>query len=180
MNWIRLKSPPIASASVLIAIVLASPGTPSTSRCPRASSATTIRSSRWSCPTMTFLTSYRSRSIGGRRCASRLVLSRGVSSCGGSVRGQAGGAAGDVDGHGQADADEHVLLGRVDERGHDADDGAARVEQRAAGVAGVDRGVHLDEALITWPVSLRRNERSRPDTTPALIEPVRPNGLPTM
>ena len=64
MNWIRLKSPPIAWASVLIAIVLARPGTPSTRRWPRARSATIIRSSRWSWPTMTFLTSYSSRSIG--------------------------------------------------------------------------------------------------------------------
>ncbi len=39
-----------------------------------------------------------------------------------SVRRQAGGAAGDIDGDGQADADEDILLGRIDERGDDADD----------------------------------------------------------
>ena len=44
-------------ASVLIAMVFARPGTPSTSRWPRASNATTSRSRRWSWPTMTFLTS---------------------------------------------------------------------------------------------------------------------------
>src|SRR4249919_951307 len=135
----------MASASVLIAIVLASPGTPSTSRCPRASSATTIRSSRWSCPTMTFLTSYSRRSMGralGVTSGSRSTWSVLL----GSVRGQAGGAAGDVDGHGQADADEHVLLGGIDQRGHDADDGPVGVHQRSAGVPRVDRGVHLDEA----------------------------------
>ena len=49
---------------------------------------------------------------------------------------------------------------------------AVAVEQRPAGVAGVDRGVHLDEAahdVVGRPGS--RNERSRPDTTPALSEP---------
>jgi len=54
----------MAAASVLIAIVLARPGTPSTRMCPRASSATISRSSSTSCPTITFLTSYRTFSIG--------------------------------------------------------------------------------------------------------------------
>ncbi len=38
-----------------------------------------------------------------------------------SVRRQAGGTAGDVDRHGEADADEDIVLGRVDERGDDPD-----------------------------------------------------------
>ena len=49
--------------------------------------------------------------------------------------GQAGGAAGDVDRHDEADPDEDVLVGRVDEGGHDPDDAAVAVEERAAGVA---------------------------------------------
>ena len=69
-----------------------------------------------------------------------------------SVLGQAGRAAGDVDRHGQADADEDVLLGRVDERGDDPDDLAVAVEERTAGVARVDRGVDLDEPVedLRW------------------------------
>src|SRR5689334_9631324 len=146
VNWMRWNSPPIAWARVLIAIVLARPGTPSTSRWPRARRATTIRSSRWSCPTMTFLTSYRSRSIGSGPVRPSCSCSINVSSSWlGSIRGQAADTAGDIDRHGQADADEHVLLGRVDECGDDADDRAGAVEQRAAGVAGVHGGVHLDQ-----------------------------------
>ena len=62
----------------------------------------------------------------------------------------------------------------------DARPPARAVEQRPAGVAGVDGGVDLDEAvqhvvgLGVW------NDRSSPDTTPVLIEPYSPNGLPTM
>ena len=62
------------------------------------------------------------------------------------VRRQAGGAAGDIDRHGQADADEHVLLGRVDQGGHDADHLPIAVDERPARVARVDRGIDLDEA----------------------------------
>src|SRR3954452_19041585 len=165
VNWIRLKSPPIDCARVLIAIVLARPGTPSTSRCPRARSATTIRSSRWSCPTMTFLTSYNSRSIGsGPVCPSS---SCSVNACPprGSVRGQAGAPAGAVDRNGEADADEHVLLGRVDERGDDADDRAVVVQQRAARVAGVDGRVDLDQALdqLAGVAALERPVEARHD-----------------
>ena len=73
-NW-----PPMACASVLIAIVLASPGTPSTSRWPRASSATSIRSSSPSWPTIVFLTWYRVGSSGSARGRRRLgVLFHGL------------------------------------------------------------------------------------------------------
>ena len=48
-----------------------------------------------------------------------------------SVLRQAGATAGDVDRHGQPDADEHVFLGRVDERGHDADDVAVAIDAAA-------------------------------------------------
>src|SRR6476620_2722796 len=130
VNWIRLNSPPIDAARVLMAIVLARPGTPSTRRWPRASRATASRSSSTSWPTMTFLTSYSTRSMG------RLVDGFGCwSTCPpvrSSVLGQSRGAAGHVDGHGQADADEDVLAGRVDECGDDADDAPGPVEQGPA------------------------------------------------
>ena len=52
--------------------------------------------------------------------------------------------------------------------GDDADDLARRVEQRAAGVAGVDRRVELDEARRASPPSRRRTVRSSAETTPAV------------
>ena len=62
---------------------------------------------------MTFLTSYSSRSIGARVgvavVASIPCVVHPVSI--GSVRRQAGGAAGDIDRHGEADPDEHVVAG---------------------------------------------------------------------
>ena len=89
-----------------------------------------------------------------------LVLHAGVGS---AIRvssgGQAGGAAGHVDRHGEADPDEDVLRGRVDQRGDDADDLAVPVEQRAARVARVDRRVDLDEAVQDGP------SRSGPGTS---------------
>src|SRR4051794_16530684 len=107
---------------------------------------------------MTFFTSYSSRSIGGGlgeasttvgRVGGRVVASwsKWLSSSA-SVGRKAGGAAGDVDRDGEADPDEHVLLGWVHERGHDADDPAIAVEQRPAGVPGVDGGIDLDQALV--------------------------------
>src|SRR5215207_373012 len=147
-----------------MAIVFARPGTPSTRRWPRARRATIIRSSRWSWPTMTFLTSYSSRSIGtasGPADGARGSWSTDRSSVrvgDGSVVGQAGAATGDVDGHGQADADEHVLLGGVDEGGDDADHPAIAVEQGSARVAGVHGGVDLDEPGVD-DVCLRVTER---------------------
>src|SRR3954451_5233376 len=119
VNWMRLKSPLMACASVLMAIVLASPGTPSTSMWPRASSATSMRSNRWSWPTMTFLTSYSTRSMGslGAACWPGSVAVDGPPLSGWvtrdllSVGRQAEAASGDVDGHGQADAGEDVVGG---------------------------------------------------------------------
>src|SRR5215207_2841017 len=55
-------------------------------------------------------------------------------------------ALGDVDGDGEADAHGAAAVGREDLR-VDADHAPLRVEQRAAGVARVDRGVGLDGAL---------------------------------
>src|SRR5205809_3602298 len=54
MRW---NCPPMAAASDLTDNVLASPGTPSTRRCPPESRAIAIRSSRMSWPTMVRLTS---------------------------------------------------------------------------------------------------------------------------
>ena len=58
MNCTRRKLPPSTEASVLTVSVLASPGTPSSSTWPPASSATSSRSSIASCPTITRLSSY--------------------------------------------------------------------------------------------------------------------------
>ena len=69
------------------------------------------------------------------------------SSCRGlSVGRQAGGAAGDIDGDGEADPDEHVVCGRVDEGGDDADEPAVAIDEGAAAVARIDRGIDLEEA----------------------------------
>ena len=46
------------------------------------------------------------------------------------------------------EADALVAAGLAEDRGVDADQLAARVDQRAAGVARVDRGVGLDEVLV--------------------------------
>ena len=58
MNCTRRNEPPSTSASVLTVSVLASPGTPSSSTWPPASSATSSRSSIASWPTITRLSSY--------------------------------------------------------------------------------------------------------------------------
>ena len=64
-----------------------------------------------------------------------------------------------VDRDGEADADEDVVAGRVEQGGDDADDVPGAVDQRAAGAAGVDGRVHLDEALVAL-VGLRVDERA--------------------
>src|SRR5438132_1286054 len=139
VNWIRLNSPLIDCATVFTASVFARPGTPSTKRCPRASSATTMRSSRWSWPTMTFLISKSRRSIWppGRTLddmPTPLYL----------VRRNAQRAARLVDGDREADPAEH-LTRRIDQTGHDAHDFAVLVHQRSARRALIHRGVELDE-----------------------------------
>ena len=57
VTWMRLKLPWMARDRVLTVSVLARPGTPSTSRWPLASRATSTRSRKRSCPTTTFFTS---------------------------------------------------------------------------------------------------------------------------
>src|SRR5712692_2916244 len=140
VNWIRLNSPLIACATVLTASVFARPGTPSTRRCPRASSATTMRSSRWSWPTMTFLISKIRRSIWP---PGRTLVDMANSPP--LVRRNAEGAARLVDGHREAHPAEHLTC-RIDETGHDAHDLAVLVHQRAAGRTLVHGGVELDQS----------------------------------
>src|SRR5215211_6640016 len=57
VNWMRWKLPPNTWAKVAMVRVLASPGTPSSSRCPPDNNATRTRSSMPSWPTMTRLIS---------------------------------------------------------------------------------------------------------------------------
>src|ERR671937_1113172 len=113
----RLKSPLIAWATVFTESVFARPGTPSTRRCPRARSATRIRSSKWSCPTMTFLISKRRRPVSGGT-----ALCWSAMSSLSLVRRDAERAGRRVDGHREADAAERRRAGRVHEPGHDTDD----------------------------------------------------------
>src|SRR5690349_7760502 len=106
---------------------------------------------------MTFFTSYSSCSIGaasgstgwarGSWSTDRSSV-RVRSRVDGLVVGEAGCAAGDLDRDGEADPDEHVLPGGVDERGDDAHDPAVAVEQGTTRVAGVHGGIDLDEAGV--------------------------------
>ena len=54
--------------------------------------------------------------------------------------------AGEVDGNGEADA--LVAAAAAEDGGVDADQPAVGVHERAAGVAGIDGGVGLDEILV--------------------------------
>ena len=163
-----------------MAIVLARPGTPSTRRWPRASSATASRSSSTSCPTMIFLTSYRTLSIGraGRRGARPVgvVVHSAVLS---SVLGQAGGAAGDVDGHGEADADEDTSLVGLMSAATMPMTRPLRSSSGPPELPGLTAASIWMRSWRTGPPSVDWKVRPRPDTTPVLIEPYSPNGLPT-
>ena len=88
-------------------------------------------------------------------------------------------------------SDDHAAGRRVDrhrepepdarDRGVDADDAAAAVDQRAARVAGVERGVGLDDVVdrsAACRPSRAGSERPSADTTPAVTEPAKPCGLP--
>ena len=87
VNWMRANVPPTTRASVSTASVLATPGTPSSRQCPRASRATNMRSIIRSWPTITRLTSNSARS-------SRVASWAGVV----PVEAVAGGPAGVPDG----------------------------------------------------------------------------------
>src|ERR671937_16590 len=82
VNCTRWKRPPSTWARVAMVNVLARPGTPSSSRCPPASSATSTRSSIPSWPTITRLSSNNAASNCTR--ASAAASWRGVSSIGSS------------------------------------------------------------------------------------------------
>src|SRR5690242_3634535 len=147
MRW---NCPPMAAASDLTDSVLASPGTPSTSRWPPESRAMAIRSSRTSWPTMVRLTSKSTGCSGLARSAavaSLIALSSAQSSNLGSLPSWslATGAERAADGYREADAGERVLPVGSGERDDHADDAPVRVEQRPARAAGVDRRVELDE-----------------------------------
>src|SRR4051812_16068631 len=134
VNWMRRNVPRTVAASVFTVSVFARPGTPSTSRWPPASIETSTRSRKWSWPTTVFFTSYSTRSI--RVDAGSMVPLEG---------GKTDRRSGVLDGHGEADADEYALLGRVEEPRDDANDFAVERHQRAAGVAGIHRGIELDQ-----------------------------------
>src|SRR6266702_7976872 len=131
VNWMRLNSPEMACATVFTASVFARPGTPSTSRWPRASSATTMRSSKWSCPTMTFLISKSSRSIWlpGRVATVMLPLLLRAYPLVERLAERAGRL---IDSDSEADAAEDLLARGVHQTGDDAHDLAIAVHQRPA------------------------------------------------
>src|ERR1700752_5047237 len=155
MGW---NSPPMAAASHLTESVLASPGTPSTSRCPPESRAIAIRSSSTSWPTMVRLTS-KSTGCSGLACwpgdgSCRLagagviaLLRAGLSALRlsylRSLSLRAAGAAAERRAAGRREpaAGERVPGIRVGDRHDDADDHPAAVEQRPARAARVDRRV---------------------------------------
>src|SRR5580704_8349084 len=126
MRW---NSPPTAAASDLTDSVLASPGTPSTRRCPPDSSATAIRSSSTSWPTMVRLTS-KSTGCSGLADAWLRALRRSYlrplpwPCAAATERG--------ADGHREPDAGERVLAVGDGDGDDDADDKTVRVQQRAA------------------------------------------------
>src|SRR6185295_466241 len=130
VNWMRRNVPRMVCASVFTVRVLARPGTPSTSRWPCASVATSTRSRKWSWPTTTFFTSYRIFSI---KVATLLSMASFLE------RRQADRAGRVLDRHREADADEHPLLGGIEQAGDDADHLAFQRDQRPAGVARVHR-----------------------------------------
>src|SRR5436190_20623743 len=135
VNWMRRKLPRMVRASVFTVSVFARPGTPSTSRWPCESIATITRSRKWSWPTTIFFTSYRifSTTISWSEWRypdrHRRILDR----------------------HREADADEDALLGGIHDAGDDADHFARGVQQRAAGIAGVRRGIELDKVAEHAP-----------------------------
>ena len=64
---------------------------------------------------------------------------------------------------------------RGEDRGVDAHQLAAQIHQRAAGVAGIDGGVGLNEILVAVRVDAGAAERA---DDPAVTVCCRPNGLP--
>jgi hypothetical protein len=150
VNWIRWNCPPIAAASDFTASVLASPGTPSTSRWPPASRPIAIRSSRTSWPTIVRLTSNSTCSSGWVMLPPELPMSGGRRPClrPGHVCGPrcAAGPPPSAVPIGTANAmPAKASSAGVGDGQHDPDDVAVRVQQRPAGAARVDRRVELDQ-----------------------------------
>src|SRR6185369_12594173 len=159
MRW---NCPPTAAASDLTDSVLASPGTPSTSRCPPESRAIAIRSSKTSWPTIVRLTSKSTgcrglvywpgdgdgRSFGvvviGLLRPELLPLRRSYLRPLPWPR-TATPAERGADRHREPDAGERVLAGRGGDRDDDADDKPVSVQQRATRAARINRRVELDE-----------------------------------
>src|SRR3989442_1307970 len=74
-----------------------------------------------------------------------------------------------IDGNREADP-----LPRGQDRGADSDHVAVRVQQRPAGVAGVDRRVGLDEVVVAAALGVHRTMQRRDDAhADALVEPER-------
>src|SRR5580700_4482784 len=166
MRW---NCPPTAAASDLTDSVLASPGTPSTSRWPPESRAIAIRSSSTSWPTMVRLTS-KSTGCSGlacwpgdgswlsagagfiallRRWLSPLRLSylRALPWPAAAERG--------ADGYRESDACERVLAIGLGERHDNADDQAVVVDQWPARATRIDGRVELDEPAALARVGVR-------------------------
>src|SRR5438477_12234961 len=98
------------------------------------------RSSRWSCPTITFLISKRSRPVSGgtAACVSAISLTP-------LVRRHAERACRCVDGHRETHAAERGLSCWIHESGHDPDNFAVPVDEWASGRSRVHGRVELDE-----------------------------------
>ena len=65
-----------------------------------------------------------------------------------------------------------------DHRGVDADDLAARRHQRSARIAGIERGVGLDQVVDQAAACCDRSERPSAETTPVVTVDSKPSGLP--
>src|SRR5690606_39475238 len=70
-------------------------------------------------------------------------------------------------------SDLDIAAGRRDDRGIDADKSAVRCHQRAARIAGIDRGVGLDEVLIAFDVQSAAAQRAYDAGGDGLAEPER-------
>ena len=81
MNWMRVKLPPMAVASVSTASVLARPGTPSRRQWPPASRQVNMRSSARCCPTMTDFTWNSARSRSAPSAVRTTFMSASVARC---------------------------------------------------------------------------------------------------
>jgi len=78
----------------------------------------------------------------------------------------------------KADADEHALLGRIEEARDDADHLAFGGDERAAGVAGIHRRVELDELARMRSPSSSGTRAAGPIITPRTRKGRWPNGSP--